>query len=104
MSPEPAPARRESTFVTVLLFPFRAIEQARGWRRLGLLALYVVIGRTLLALVWRRSQRIGLPDVGNPRVCPGSATRRCWRPMTSRLTEGATTASLHKDSKAPGAR
>jgi hypothetical protein len=59
------PAPWVSTFVTVLLFPFRAIERARGWGRVGLLVLYVVIGLPILALLWRRSQLIGLLDVGN---------------------------------------
>jgi hypothetical protein len=49
----------------ILLFPLRAIERARGWRRLGLLLLYVLIALPILAQLWRRSQLVGLPDVGN---------------------------------------
>jgi hypothetical protein len=51
--------------VAILLFPLRAIERARGWRRLGLLLLYVMIALPILALLWRRLQFAGLPDVGN---------------------------------------
>jgi hypothetical protein len=63
-STEPARTRWGWAFAAVLLFPFRAIERARGWRRLGLLVLYVLISLPIIALLWRRSQLFGLPDVG----------------------------------------
>jgi hypothetical protein len=65
MSTEPATRRRESTFATVLLFPLRAVERTRGWRRIGLLLVYVMIALPILALLWRRSQLAGLPDLGD---------------------------------------
>jgi hypothetical protein len=64
MSTETALTRRESLFATVLLFPLRAVERARGWRRLGLLLVYVMIALPILAMLWRRSQLAGLPEVG----------------------------------------
>src|ERR1017187_101873 len=64
MSTEPAPTRRKSALAAALLFPFRAVERAGGWRRLGLLVVYVLIALPILALLWRRSQLVGLPDVG----------------------------------------
>ena len=64
MSAEPATRPRESIFAIILLFPLRAIERARGWRRLGLLLVYVMIALPIAALLWRRSQLAGLPDVG----------------------------------------
>jgi hypothetical protein len=65
MSTEPVPPRGKWTFATILLFPLRAIERARGWRRLGLLLLYLMIALPSLAQLWRRSQLVGLPDVGD---------------------------------------
>jgi hypothetical protein len=65
MSTEPVPPRGKGTVVAILLFPLRAIERARGWRRLGLLLLYLMIALPILAPLWRRSQLAGLPDVGN---------------------------------------
>ncbi len=66
MSTEPAPPRGADgwAFATILLFPLRALERARGWRRLGLLLLYVLIALPILAQLWRRSQLASLPDVG----------------------------------------
>ena len=58
--------QRESLLVTIALSPFRAIERTRGWRRLGLIALYGIIVVVAGALLWRRSQLAGLPDVGEP--------------------------------------
>ena len=49
---------------TIALAPFRAIERTRGRRRLGLLVLYGLIAVVIWALLWRRSQLAGLPDVG----------------------------------------
>jgi hypothetical protein len=39
--------RRKSVLAAVLLFPFRAVERARGWRRLGLLVVYVLAANDL---------------------------------------------------------
>jgi hypothetical protein len=64
MSTEFAHRRWESIFATLLLFPLRAVERTHGWRRLGLLLVYVMIALPVLALLWRRSQLAGLPDLG----------------------------------------
>jgi hypothetical protein len=67
MCTEPAPPRGDGewAFTRILLFPLRAVERARGWRRLGLLLLYVLIAFLILPQLWHRSQLVGLPDVGN---------------------------------------
>ena len=65
-------AAQTSAFAAILLFPLRAIERARGWRRLALLLLYVLIALPILALLWRRSQLAGLPDVGEPFDASGA--------------------------------
>ncbi len=65
MSTEPVPSRKEWSITAALLFPLRAIERTRGRRRLGLLLLYALIALPILALLWRRSQLAGLPDVGD---------------------------------------
>lgn len=49
-----------------LLMPATLIERARGRRRIALLALYAVIACILGAYVWRASNLIGLPDIGDP--------------------------------------
>src|SRR5262245_4431286 len=59
------PPRGEGAVAAILLFPLRAIERARGWRRLMLLLLYVMIALPILALVRRRSQLVTLPSVAN---------------------------------------
>jgi hypothetical protein len=64
-------------FGAILLFPLRALEQARGWWRLGLLLLYIAIALPILAMLWRRSQLAGIPDVGNT-----------FNPAASRPTAG----------------
>ena len=66
MTSEPSRMRRESILLTIALSPLRAIERTRGWRRLGLLLVYAMIAVVILALVRRRSQLAGLPDVGEP--------------------------------------
>jgi hypothetical protein len=66
MSTRPSPTRPESALTAVLLIPLRAVERARGWRRLGLLALYGLIALLVGALLWRQSQLRGLPDAGAP--------------------------------------
>jgi hypothetical protein len=66
MGSHPTPMRRESVLTTILLAPLRAIEQTRGWRRIGLLILYGLIGVAIWAPLRRRSQLAGLPDVGKP--------------------------------------
>ncbi len=66
MSVEPAPSARESALVTILLAPFRAVEQARGWRRVGLLAVYGMVVLAIGGFLWRRAQLAGLPDVAEP--------------------------------------
>ncbi len=66
MQPEPSSTRRPSVVLAIVLAPFRAIELARGWRRVGLLALYGLIAVVVWALLWRRSQLAGLPDIGEP--------------------------------------
>ena len=59
----------------ILLFPLRAVEQARGWRRFVLLLVYATIALPIVAVGWRRSQVAGLPNVGNtfevPALRPG---------------------------------
>ena len=64
MTSEPASMQRESLLVKIALSPFRAIERARGWRRLGLLVLYAAIAVVIGGLLWRRSQLAGLPMSG----------------------------------------
>jgi hypothetical protein len=54
----------------ILLFPLRAVEQARGWRRFVLLLAYAMIASPIVAVGWRRSQLAGLPDVGNTFEAP----------------------------------
>jgi len=66
MTEEFEPGRRESVLTAVLVYPLRAVERTRGWRRLGLLALYAVIALLVCGLLWRRSQLRELPDVGPP--------------------------------------
>jgi hypothetical protein len=75
MSTEPSPTRRVSAFTVILLSPLRAIERARGWRRLGLLALYGLMVLLCWALLWRQVQLDGLPDVGEPF---GATARRTF--------------------------
>ena len=53
----------------ILLFPLRAVEQTRGWRRFVLLLAYAMIASPIAAVGWRRSQLAGLPDVGNTFEC-----------------------------------
>jgi hypothetical protein len=72
MSIEPIPPRGAGAVVAILLGPLRAIERARGWRRLGLLLLYVMIALPVLAPLWRRSQLAGVPDVGNTFDVPAA--------------------------------
>jgi hypothetical protein len=64
MSTKPATRRRDSPFIAILLFPLRAVERTHGWRRLGLLLVYLMIALPVLAMLYRRSQLAGLPDVG----------------------------------------
>ena len=54
----------------ILLFPLRAVEQARGWRRFVLLLAYAMIASPIVAVGWRRSQLAGLPEVGNTFEVP----------------------------------
>ena len=56
----------------ILLFPLRAVEQARGWRRFVLLLVYATIALPIAAVGWRRSQLAGLPDVGNTFEVPAA--------------------------------
>jgi hypothetical protein len=51
MSAPPASTERESILITIALFPFRAIERARGWRRLALLAVYSVMALVIGAFL-----------------------------------------------------
>ncbi|QEH38995.1 hypothetical protein OJF2_76070 [Aquisphaera giovannonii] len=71
MSTEPARTRSEGTVLEILLSPLRAVERTRGWRRLGLLLLYAAVAVPILAILWRRSQLNGLPDVGDTFDLPG---------------------------------
>jgi len=64
MNTELAPTHRESALAAILLFPFRAVERTRGWRRLGLLVLYGLTALGIWAILWRQSQLARLPDVG----------------------------------------
>ncbi len=50
----------------MLVAPFDALVRTRAWRRLGLLVLYLLIVLLVWALLWRRAQLRGLPDVGAP--------------------------------------
>lgn len=52
--------------VNVPLAPGHWLERARGWRRWGLVGLYLMIGLPLGLLVWRELSLIGLPDIGDP--------------------------------------
>jgi hypothetical protein len=72
MSTEPVPRRGEGGVAAILLFPLRAIERSRGWRRLGLLLLYAMIALAVLAPLRRRSQLARLPDVGNTFDAPAA--------------------------------
>ncbi len=72
MNSERVPTHDEGAVATILLFPVRAIERARGWRRVGLLLLYVMIALPIVMLLWRRSQFAGLPDVGNTFELPAA--------------------------------
>src|SRR5262245_39624606 len=54
----------------IVLFPLRILQRTRGWRRLLLLTLYGVVILVTWALLWRRSQLRGLPDVGDPFTGP----------------------------------
>jgi hypothetical protein len=64
MNTEPVRRPGASVIVAVLLSPLRAVERARGWRRLGLLMVYTIIALPLCAVLWRQSQLAGMPDVG----------------------------------------
>lgn len=75
MTSEPARARRESAIAAVLLFPLRALERAHGWRRLGLVIVYGLIALPILAVLWRRSQLAGLPDLGEAQLLPAAGAR-----------------------------
>ena len=66
MSTGPPPTRRESLLATIVLWPLRAVERSRGWRRLVLLVLYGLIALGTWVILWRRSQLAALPDVGDP--------------------------------------
>jgi hypothetical protein len=65
MSKQPVPRREKESIAAILLLPLRAIERARGWRRVALLLLYVMITLPIAALLFRRAQLARLPDVGN---------------------------------------
>jgi hypothetical protein len=64
--------RRESVLISVALSPFRAIERTRGWRRLGLVAVYATIAVITWAILWRRAQLAPLPDIGDPFDAAGT--------------------------------
>jgi hypothetical protein len=49
-----------------LLAPLRLVEQARGWRRYGLVAAYAVVVALVGMVAWRHVCLVGLPDVGDP--------------------------------------
>ena len=66
MSATPVHSQREPVLVRIALAPLRAIEQTRGWRRLGLLFVYGVLGLAIGAFLWRRSQLAAVPDIGEP--------------------------------------
>jgi hypothetical protein len=55
-----------SVLVTILLAPLRAVERTRGWRLVGLLAVYGLVAALVVVLLWRRSQLGQIPDVGEP--------------------------------------
>ena len=75
MTSEPVLTRRASVMAAVLLFPLRALQRARGWRRLGLLIVYGLIALPVLAVLWRRSQLAGLPDLGEAQLLPAAGAR-----------------------------
>jgi hypothetical protein len=66
MSMATVPTPREPAFLSILLSPLRAVERARGWRRITLLTLYGMMALMAWGLLWRQSQLVGLPDVGEP--------------------------------------
>ena len=74
MSTESAAPHRESAFTSIALFPLRALERARGWRRLGLLLLYALIALPILAMMCRQSRLAALPDVGDTFDLPAAGT------------------------------
>ena len=66
MSQPAATREREPILIRIALSPLRAIERARGWRRFVLVAVYAIIALVIGAILWRRSELAGLPDVGEP--------------------------------------
>ena len=76
MSLKPVIVRAGSTFEAILLAPLRAIELARGWRRVALLALYGMLALGITAFLWRRSQLARLPDVGETYAAAASQPGR----------------------------
>ncbi len=62
---EPLP-RKPSSLFTLLLLPAAWLERTRGWRRLALLALYLLIVVVGAALISWTTQLRGLPDIGDP--------------------------------------
>lgn len=63
--------RREWSVISVALSPLRALERSRGWRRLGILAVYTLIALVIWAIMWRRAQLASLPDIGDPFEAAG---------------------------------
>ncbi len=64
---EPATPRRSGGRVEyVVLAPLRWLEQSRGWRRRGLIVLYLLVVVVLGGAVRWATSLNGLPDIGDP--------------------------------------
>ena len=50
----------------LLLSPLTLLERSRGRRRLALVAAYTLVVAAVVALAWRESRLVGVPDVGDP--------------------------------------
>ncbi|MFO0955939.1 MAG: hypothetical protein U0800_00565 [Isosphaeraceae bacterium] len=55
-----------SRLVHALMLPAYLVEQARGPKRLALLALYAMVALPIGLLAWREAQILGIPDIGDP--------------------------------------
>jgi hypothetical protein len=69
------PERIGSVLVAILLWPLRSIERTRGWRLVGLLALYGLVASLVAGLLWRRSELAQVPDIGEPFDVPAHRSR-----------------------------
>lgn len=72
-TPDPHPAGSAPRLATALpapwrwlLAPLHALERTRGWRRLLLLGLELLVLAALLGLAWWSTSLVRLPDIGDP--------------------------------------